>query len=282
METSERVSSGVTVIGAEAPSAYHMAPRPSESPNQFLGKKKRGRPRKYEANGTPLPMRISSSVKKRGRGKLNGFDSKMHNKRMGFHTSGERFGVGSNFTPHIITVNTGEDISMRVISFSQQGPRAVCILSANGVISNVTLRQPDSCGGTLTYEGLFEILSLSGSFMETENQGSRGRSGGMSVSLAGPDGRVVGGCVAGLLIAASPIQVVVGSFVTSDQQEDEQPRMRKLDHTSATAMSSSPPATSVFSEREQPSSSFGISSWTNGQDMPRISPTDINISLPAD
>lgn len=56
-------------------------------------------------------------------------------------------------------------------------------------------------------QGRFEILSLSGSFMETENQGSRGRSGGMSVSLAGPDGRVVGGGVAGLLIAATPIQV---------------------------------------------------------------------------
>uniref|UniRef100_A0A1J3FW14 AT-hook motif nuclear-localized protein n=1 Tax=Noccaea caerulescens TaxID=107243 RepID=A0A1J3FW14_NOCCA len=300
METSERMSSGVTVIGAEAPSAYHMAPRPSESPNQFLGsslapmdtpmmgKKKRGRPRKYEANGTPLPMRISSSaplLKKRGRGKLNGFSMK----RMGFHTSGERFGVGggvgvgSNFTPHIITVNTGEDISMRVISFSQQGPRAVCILSANGVISNVTLRQPDSCGGTLTYEGLFEILSLSGSFMETENQGSRGRSGGMSVSLAGPDGRVVGGCVAGLLIAASPIQLVVGSFVTSDQQEHEKPRKHKVDHTSATVLSSPPPLPPASNaEREQPPSSFGISSWTNGQDIPSISPTDINISLSAD
>lgn len=41
---------------------------------------------------------------------------------------------------------------MKVISFSQQGPRAICILSANGVIKSVTLRQPDSSGGTLTYE----------------------------------------------------------------------------------------------------------------------------------
>lgn len=110
METSDRISSGVTVIGAEAPSAYHMAPRSSESANQFMGsslplmdapmasagsgeasgKKKRGRPRKYEANGTPLPMQISSTtplVRRRGRGKLNGVDMKMH-KRMGFHTSG--------------------------------------------------------------------------------------------------------------------------------------------------------------------------------------------------
>lgn len=43
--------------------------------------------------------------------------------------------------------------------------------------------------------------------MPTENQGTRSRSGGMSVSLASPDGRVVGGGVAGLLIAASPVQV---------------------------------------------------------------------------
>lgn len=38
------------------------------------------------------------------------------------------------------------------MSFSQHGPRAVCILSANGAISNVTLRQPATSGGTVTYE----------------------------------------------------------------------------------------------------------------------------------
>jgi len=43
--------------------------------------------------------------------------------------------------------------------------------------------------------------------MPTDNQGTRSRSGGMSVSLASPDGRVVGGGVAGLLVAASPVQV---------------------------------------------------------------------------
>jgi len=41
---------------------------------------------------------------------------------------------------------------MKIMSFSQQGSRAICILSATGTISNVTLRQPSSCGGTLTYE----------------------------------------------------------------------------------------------------------------------------------
>lgn len=41
---------------------------------------------------------------------------------------------------------------MKIISFSQQGHQAICILSANGVVSNVTLRQSNSGGGTLTYE----------------------------------------------------------------------------------------------------------------------------------
>lgn len=126
---------------------------------------------------------------------------------------------GANFTPHILNVVAGEDINMKVISFSQQGPRAICILSANGMISNVTLRQHDSLGGTVTYEGRFELLSLSGSFTPTDNGGTRDRSGGMSVSLAAADGRVIGGGVAGLLVAASPVQVVVGSFFPSYQMD---------------------------------------------------------------
>lgn len=44
--------------------------------------------------------------------------------------------------------------------------------------------------------------------MPTESGGTRSRTGGMSVALASPDGRVVGGGVAGLLVAASPVQVI--------------------------------------------------------------------------
>lgn len=130
---------------------------------------------------------------------------------------------GANFMPHILNVAAGEDINMKVISFSQQGPKAICILSANGLISNVTLRQHDSLGGTVTYEGRFELLSLSGSFTPTDNGGTRDRSGGMSVSLAAADGRVIGGGVAGLLVAASPVQVVVGSFVPSSYHGANKP-----------------------------------------------------------
>lgn len=56
-------------------------------------------------------------------------------------------------------------------------------------------------------QGRFEILSLSGSFLLSESSGQRSRTGGLSVSLSGPDGRVLGGSVAGLLTAATPVQV---------------------------------------------------------------------------
>jgi hypothetical protein len=50
-------------------------------------------------------------------------------------------------------------------------------------------------------------------------EGGRKRTGGLSVSLAGPDGRVVGGVVAGMLRAASPIQVKLTEHVTLNSPE---------------------------------------------------------------
>ncbi|KAF8712718.1 hypothetical protein HU200_028483 [Digitaria exilis] len=195
------------------------------------------------AAGQYTPASAVGAAMKRGRGRPIDFAAAAgkHHQHHQFHHHHQQqpFGfhfdsigdmvacsAGANFTPHIITVAPGEDVTMKVISFAQQGPRAICVLSANGVISNVTLRQPDSSGGTLTYEGRFELLSLSGSFMPTENSGTRSRSGGMSVSLASPDGRVVGGGVAGLLVAASPVQIVVGSFLPSYQMEQKNKKAR--------------------------------------------------------
>jgi len=66
-----------------------------------------------------------------------------------------------------------------------------------------------------TSQGRFEILSLTGSYMPTENGFTKSRSGGMSISLAGPDGRVMGGGLAGLLVAAGPVQVI-----SSVEEED--------------------------------------------------------------
>ncbi|XP_057827609.2 AT-hook motif nuclear-localized protein 10 isoform X2 [Cryptomeria japonica] len=67
-------------------------------------------------------------------------------------------------------------------------------------------------------EGRFDIVSLSGSFLLIDDNGTRSRTGGLSVSLAGPDGRVFGGGVSGMLMAATPVQVIVGSFLLDNKK----------------------------------------------------------------
>lgn len=60
-----------------------------------------------------------------------------------------------------------------------------------------------------TFQGRHEIISLSGSFLASDSGGTSTRkAGGLSVSLADADGKVVGGGVVGMLIAASPVQVL--------------------------------------------------------------------------
>ncbi|CAI9771751.1 unnamed protein product [Fraxinus pennsylvanica] len=304
-------SSGITVVGSDAPSDYHVAPRTTDNPIQVTGsapppqpaasdagvvgatvekkKKKRGRPRKYAPDGSatkpfspkpisssaPAPMIDFSAAEKTGKVRP------AQNPITELENLGEwvSCSVGTNFVPHIITVNAGEDVMMKVISFSQQGPRAICVLSANGVISSVTLRQPDSSGGTLTYEGRFEILSLTGSFIASETGGMRHRSGGMSVSLASPDGRVVGGGVAGLLVAASPVQIVVGSFLVGNQHE-QKTKKHKTQSMAVTPTAAIPISSAGAEEPYHTNSSLREDSWSSMGPDSMNKPVDVNVSLP--
>ncbi|CAA3014697.1 Hypothetical predicted protein [Olea europaea subsp. europaea] len=203
------------------------------------GGKKRGRPRKYDSDGNlrvplvgspPGGVILPPAPTGRRRPGLFFFLDLVLSIRAGelFTTT-----AGGDFTPHMITVYTGEDVAGKIITFAQKGPRGICVLSANGSVSNVTIRQPGSSGGILTYEGRFEILTLTGSFTYSENGGIKSRTGGLSVSLAGPDGRVIGGGIAGMLMAASPIQVVFGSFMpncykTPKRKHNLEPRVAPL------------------------------------------------------
>ncbi|XP_061372679.1 AT-hook motif nuclear-localized protein 10 isoform X2 [Gastrolobium bilobum] len=232
-------------------------------------KRKRGRPRKYGPDGSiglaltptltspqpaasaaaaspapvdggafspapPPPASATPGSSKKGRGRPRGSGNKNR-----FRAS-----AGVSFIPHIINVKAGEDLSSKIMALSLNGPRNVCILTANGAISNVTLRQPASSGGTVTYEGRFEILSLGGSLVLSENDGQNSRYGGLSVSLSGPDGRVLGGGVAGLLVAATPVQVILASFFSEGCKESKSAKqMAKLSappKVSAAGQSSSP------------------------------------------
>ncbi|KAK4418755.1 AT-hook motif nuclear-localized protein 22 [Sesamum alatum] len=66
---------------------------------------------------------------------------------------------------HVMEVANGCDIQESISTFATRRQRGVCILSGNGTVTNVTLRQPAAPGAVVTLHGRFEILSLSGSFL---------------------------------------------------------------------------------------------------------------------
>ncbi|KAM0909379.1 hypothetical protein ACQ4PT_014839 [Festuca glaucescens] len=199
--------------------------------HEDLAMKKRGRPRKYKPDGSPpspSPSQPSTALvmvpatpcpeKRRGRppgsGKMQQLASLDDSYVVFFLCRGivPRFGW-DRFTPHVIIIPPGEDVAARIMSFSQQGPRAVCILSASGAVSTATLHQDASSGSVVTYEGWFEILCLSGSYVVIADGVSRTRNGGLCIALCGADHRVIGGSVGGVLTAAGTVQVIVGSFM---------------------------------------------------------------------
>ncbi|KAL0739881.1 hypothetical protein Bca4012_081394 [Brassica carinata] len=195
----------------------HMISPPPPPQSETPMKRKRGRPRKYGQDGSVSLALSSSSVStinnsnKRGRGRPPGSGKKQR-----LTSTGELMmpsSSGMSFTPHVIVVSIGEDIATKVIAFSQQGPRAICVLSASGAVSTATLLQSSSSPSAIQYEGRFEILALSISYIVPTDGSFRNRTGNLSVSLASPDGRVIGGAIGGPLIAASPVQVIVGSFI---------------------------------------------------------------------
>ncbi|KEH29902.1 AT-hook motif nuclear-localized protein 9 [Medicago truncatula] len=184
-------------------------------------KRGRGRPRKYEVGGKPLSpvtptpglaIQPCGSEEKRGRGRPRGSGKLQILASIG-ECAGET--AGGSMSPHVLSVNPGEDVVGKIFAFYQNGPSsAVCILSASGTVSTVTLRQPGVSDGFLTYEGHFEILSLNGSCTFTSGAvgGAQRKICMLSVSLAKPNGEVFGGGVENTLIAASPTQLILVTF----------------------------------------------------------------------
>ncbi|KAK7269122.1 hypothetical protein RIF29_21838 [Crotalaria pallida] len=219
-----------------ATTATTPASVPSPSPSALTSqsqlqhqKKKRGRPRKYASPEQALAARKAASASASATVTTTTPSSNpspspappsLSSKKSSSHSSSSSSfflgSAGQDFTPHLITVNTGEDVGQKVMLFMQQSRRELCILSASGSISNASLSQPATSGGSITYEGRFEIISLNGSYVRNE-LGSR--SGGLSVCLSNTDGQIIGGGVGGPLKAAGPVQVIVGTF-TIDPKKD--------------------------------------------------------------
>lgn len=159
-----------------------------------------------------VSMVLVGGKRPRGRPRIHPPKDPKEPKRSPGRPIGSRRPPYTAMLPRVIILAPGEDVATRIFIVSQEESKAICVLSANGAVSSVTLREPGSPAGSATYEGRFELLSLTGSFLPDDSSNSQSRMGGLSVCLAGDNGTVFGGGVAGHLLAASPVQVVVGIF----------------------------------------------------------------------
>ncbi|MED6124065.1 hypothetical protein PIB30_055529 [Stylosanthes scabra] len=116
-------------------------------------------------------------------------------------------------SPYILEIPSGNDVVESIATFTRRKNTGLCILSGSGTVSNVTLRQPSNAashGAIVTFHGRFELLSISASFLPHAPPHPVPSS--FSISLAGPQGQIVGGLVAGKLIAVGTVYVVAASF----------------------------------------------------------------------
>lgn len=74
------------------------------------------------------------------------------------------------------------------------------------MVSNVTLKQPSTTpGATVTFHGRLDMLSISATILPN-------LANSFTITLAGPQGQIVGGAAVAPLVAASTVYVIAASF----------------------------------------------------------------------
>ncbi|XP_010416570.1 PREDICTED: AT-hook motif nuclear-localized protein 29-like [Camelina sativa] len=117
---------------------------------------------------------------------------------------------------HVLEISSGADIIECVNTYARRGGKGVSILSGNGTVANVSIRQPATAhatnggaGGVVSLHGRFEVLSITGTVLPPPAPPG---SGGLSVFLAGTQGQVVGGYAVSPLVASGPVVLTAASF----------------------------------------------------------------------
>ncbi|XP_062004984.1 AT-hook motif nuclear-localized protein 14 [Rosa rugosa] len=220
-------------------SSAAAVPPPSSAVTSPLepAKRKRGRPRKYGTPEQALAAKKAATTSSHSSSSKEKKEQQQQQQQHGGGSASPSYSgstkksqlsalgnSGQGFTPHVLTVAAGEDVGQKIMVFMQQNKRDICILSASGSISNASIRQPATSGGNITYEGRFEIISLSGSYVTDQ----AGKTGGLSVCLSNTNGQIIGGGVGGPLKAAGPVQVIVGTFLIDNKKEKVEASMPRM------------------------------------------------------
>ncbi|CAO2207039.1 unnamed protein product [Urochloa humidicola] len=128
--------------------------------------------------------------------------------------------------PHVLEVPAGGDVARALAGFARRRGLGICVLAGTGAVADVSLRHPSSSppspaadgAAAVVFLGRYEILSISATFlapsMATAPAAAPARAAArdLSVSLAGPHGQIVGGAVAGPLVAATTVVVLAAAF----------------------------------------------------------------------
>ncbi|KAI0507909.1 hypothetical protein KFK09_014037 [Dendrobium nobile] len=127
---------------------------------------------------------------------------------------------------HVLEIHAGGDVAETIAAFAR-GCRnfGVCVLSASGPIAAAVLWEASPYPSTLTFQGSFFLISFMATFLPGGSEGS------MAVTLAGPHGQVLGGVVAGPVVAAGKVIVVAATFTSSALN-----RFGAVNNTSASIM----------------------------------------------
>ncbi|XP_074263587.1 AT-hook motif nuclear-localized protein 20-like [Silene latifolia] len=124
----------------------------------------------------------------------------------------------TSMSPYILELPSGSDLVDSLTRFTRRRNIGLCVLTATGVVENVTLKQPSTGvqGGTVTFHGRFDVLSLQACLLvegsKTVSFGSNCGMGVFTISLGGPQGQIVGGKVVGPLVCCGTVYVVATSF----------------------------------------------------------------------
>ncbi|XP_042496936.1 AT-hook motif nuclear-localized protein 28-like [Macadamia integrifolia] len=115
--------------------------------------------------------------------------------------------------PHVLEVPGGLDVVDALARFVHRRNIGLCVLTGSGTVANVTLRQPSPTpGATVTFHGRFDILSISATLLPPSSSSIPSSANAFTISLAGPSGQIVGGSVAGSLLAAGTVYIVAAAF----------------------------------------------------------------------
>ena len=126
--------------------------------------------------------------------------------------------------PAILEISAGSDVIETIVNFARRNHAGISVISATGSVANVTLRHPVSHTPSLSLHGPFNLLALFGSVVGSlaTNKASCASSppgsavhscSSFGISLAGAQGQVFGGIVAGKVMAATQVVVVAATFL---------------------------------------------------------------------